>query len=165
MGVHDIAKVSRIAEGRSIQRAITASVIATLKGCPVEKVLRTLWPRDEGAALLFKAAQTPLKASDYIHYDAVGAFRSLAPASAALKLFDASVKVDLTGVTTVSVPRFSLSNKAVFVPEAGPAPALQLAGSGTVVGPARKVLILSAVTRELNEATLRVSAISGHRFR
>jgi hypothetical protein len=153
MGVPDIYKVSRIAEGRSIQRAITASVLATLRKTTPEKILKATWPRDEGALLLFKAAQTPLKASDYVHFDQVGAFRSMAPGSAALKLFDASVKLDLTGLTTVSAPRFALSNKAVFVPEAGPAPALQLVGGGTVVGPAKKVLVLSAVTRELDDAT------------
>jgi hypothetical protein len=154
MGVPDIYNVSRIAEGRSLQRAVTASVLATLRGTTPEKILRQTWPRDEGAMLLVKAPVSPLKAADYVHFDQVGAFRSMAPGSAALKLFDASVKLDLTGLTTLSVPRFSaLTAKPVFIAEAGPAPSLQLVTSGTVLGPAKKILVLSAVTKELDEAT------------
>jgi len=41
----------------------------------------------------------------------------------------------------------------VFVEEGKPAPAVQFTFAGTTLGPVRKVLILSAVTRELNEAT------------
>ena len=41
MGVPDIYRVSRIAEGRSFQRAITASVLATIrKDTTAERVLR-----------------------------------------------------------------------------------------------------------------------------
>jgi len=45
MGVPDIYKVSRIAEGRSLQRAITASVLARIHKTTPEKVLRGAWPR------------------------------------------------------------------------------------------------------------------------
>jgi hypothetical protein len=37
MGVNDIYKVSRLAEARSLQRAITAKVLATLRGVNEER--------------------------------------------------------------------------------------------------------------------------------
>jgi hypothetical protein len=90
MGVPDIYKVSRIAEGRSIQRAITASALATIRKSTPERVLRQTWPRDEGAALLLKAAQHPTSTTD--------------SRSAALRLFD------------IKVPRAaSVPPKPVFV--------------------------------------------------
>ena len=42
------------------------------------------------AALLLKAAQQPTK-TDYISYGQIGAFKSIAPRSAALRLFDIKV--------------------------------------------------------------------------
>jgi hypothetical protein len=153
MGVADVYKVSRIAEGRSIQRAIAASALAVIRKSNSEKVLKQTWPRDEGAALLLKAAQHPTSTTDYIRHDLVGVFRSIAPGSAALKLFDASVKLDLAGVTTIAVPFVAgLPPQPAFVGESAPAPAVQFAAAAAVVGPARKILVLSGVTRELDEA-------------
>jgi hypothetical protein len=93
--VPDIYKVSRIAEGRSLQRAITASVLARIQKTTPEKVLRGAWPRDEGAALILKAPVSPTGTGSFPAHDVVGAFKSLAPGSAALKLFDVCVKLDV----------------------------------------------------------------------
>ena len=40
MGVPDVYRVSRIAEGRSVQRAITARVVAAIRNSEPEKVLK-----------------------------------------------------------------------------------------------------------------------------
>jgi hypothetical protein len=86
--------------------------------------------------------------------DPVGAFRSLAPGSAALRLFDVSEKFDLTGITTIRLPRVAASPvRPVFCGEGAPAPAVQFTTAATTLGLARKILILSGMTRELNEAT------------
>ena len=75
-----------------MQRAITASVMATLRKEPSRaKVLKQTWPRDEHASLLLKAAQQPTRTTDYISYDQIGAFRSIAPGIAALRLSDIKV--------------------------------------------------------------------------
>jgi hypothetical protein len=162
MGVPDIYKVSRLAEGRSLQRAITAEVLAKVREArgetaTPERVLKAAWPRDEQAALYLKAASSPTKTTDYISLDQIGAFRSIAPGSAALKLFDVSVKLDLGGITTLRIPNVtSLSAnaaKAVFVAEGAPAPVVQLPEVATVLGPARKMVVIAGVTRELDEAT------------
>ena len=41
--------MSRIAEGRSFQRAIAASALATVKKITAQRVLKAHWPRDEHA--------------------------------------------------------------------------------------------------------------------
>ena len=64
MGVPDVLKVSRIAEGRSIQRAIAASALAVMKMSSADRVLKQAWPRDEHAALLLKGAVSPTKTTD-----------------------------------------------------------------------------------------------------
>jgi hypothetical protein len=152
--VPDIYKVSRIAEGRSLQRAITASVLAKIQKSTPEKVLRATWPRDDGAALILKGPVSPTGTSNFPAHDVVGAFKSLAPGSAALKLFDVCVKLDLSGLNTIKVPgAATLPAKPVFVGEGAPAPVVQLSMAGTVVGPARTVLVLSGVTEELEAAT------------
>jgi hypothetical protein len=91
MGVPDVYKISRIAEGKSLQRAITASMLATIQCDDPGKVLRRTWPRDQHAELLLKGAVSPTKTTDFISYDQIGAFRSIAPSSAALRLFDIKV--------------------------------------------------------------------------
>jgi hypothetical protein len=48
---------------------------------------------------------------------------------------------------------YALPPAPVFAGEGKPAPPVQFTLSGTTVGPARKILVLSGVTRELNEAT------------
>ena len=91
MGVPDVYKVSRIAEGKT-------SSAPSPQGC---------WPRSETqnrtrcsgepgreieqASLLLKAAQQPTRTTDYISYDQIGAFRSIAPGIAALRLSDIKV--------------------------------------------------------------------------
>ncbi len=62
--------------------------------------------------------------------------------------------LDLTGVTTIRIPSLAaLPVQAIFVAEGSPAPAVQWGFAPTVVGPARKILLLATVTNELNDAT------------
>jgi hypothetical protein len=155
MGVSDVLTVSRIGAARSMRRAVTASVLATIRDEDPAKILRKSWGRDEGALqVLQRAAVAPMDTSAYPHIDAIGPFRSLAPGSAALKLFDESNKLDLTGITTISVPNVAaLPPRPPFVAEGAPAPSVQLALAKTVLGPARKIMILSGLTREVEEAS------------
>jgi hypothetical protein len=72
MGVSDVLSVSRIGQGRSMRRAIAASVIATIRKDSPEKILRRTWGRDEGALQVLKAAQVPTGTGDFPAYDAIG---------------------------------------------------------------------------------------------
>jgi hypothetical protein len=87
-------------------------------------VVKAAWPRDEGALYLLKAAVFASHISGLFQVRAIGTFASLAPGSAGLKLFDASVKLDLAGVNTIKVPCVAaLPPQPVFVEEGKPAPA------------------------------------------
>jgi hypothetical protein len=62
-------------------------------------------------------------------------------------------------MNTIKVPRVAaLPPQPVFVGEGSPAPAVQFTTAATTLGPARKILLLSAVTRELNEASPETAA-------
>jgi hypothetical protein len=157
MGIEDVYRASRMSSALSMRRAIAASALASMRGsADAEEILRRNWPRDEEARLLIRAATTPTTAAanaGVISYDLIASFRSLAPGSAALRLFDASFKVDLTGINTVRLPRVAALNPLpVFVGEGAPAPAVQYTTAATTLGPTRKIMVLSGVTRELNEA-------------
>jgi hypothetical protein len=157
MGAVDVYKVSRIAAARSMQRAITASVLSKVRNVEEALVLRQSFPRDEHAEIILRGAVSPTMASanaGIISADLIGIFRSLAPGSAALRLFDASTKLDLAGINTIRIPHVAtLPKQPIFIGEGQPAPALQFSLAGTTLGPARKIVVLSGVTRELNEAT------------
>src|SRR5262249_22689058 len=47
----DLYSVSRASQARSMQRAIAASVIATIRKDHANKILNRVWPRDEGASV------------------------------------------------------------------------------------------------------------------
>src|SRR5262245_27614718 len=89
---------------RSWTKATTASVLGTITRTQPEKVLKQHWPHDDRAALTLKAATTPMVLADYPGEQPVWDLPVLAPGSAALKLFDASLLIDMTGVATIRVP-------------------------------------------------------------
>jgi hypothetical protein len=149
----EILAVSRLGNARSFTRAVTASVLGVIQEESPEKILRRTWARDEGARqILTRAAVSPTSTATYPSLDVIGSFVSLAPGSAALKLFDQSVKVDLSGITTVSIPHPTGVPAPAFVSEGAPAPVVMFSTAKTTIGPTCKILILSAVTRELEEA-------------
>ena len=96
-------------------------------------------------------APIPIK---YPARDIVKSFRSLAPGGAALTLFQHGLMLDLRGITTIRIPSLvGLPFQPIFIGEGMPAPAVQWTFASTVVGPGRKIVLLSAVTGELNDAT------------
>jgi hypothetical protein len=71
---------------------------------------------------------------------------SLAPISAAATAFRSAMKVDLTGVATVTIPSaFPTVSQVRWVAESNPIPVI----SGSTVGPARKLAVLTVFTSEL----------------
>jgi hypothetical protein len=157
--MQDILKSSRIGEAQSIRRAIAAKAIAIRQRSTPEKILRQNWPRDEGAATILRSAVTPTKLGDYPSTDVIVTLRSLAPGSAALKLFTKSVQIDLKGVNTVRIPNLAaLPVKPVFVAEGAPAPAVQFTTAASTLGPVKKILVLSGVSHELFDASAETAA-------
>jgi hypothetical protein len=141
-------------ERRSWHRAIAAHVLASGGHEDPSKIVKAAWPDDARAIAITRGAVTPNTTASFPTYDAVVAYRSLAPSSAALALFDQAIKLDLDGATTIRIPSFAaMPVQPVFVEEGKPAPNVQWDFAATVLGPARKILMLSAVTAELETAT------------
>jgi hypothetical protein len=87
----------------------------------------------------------------------------VAPSSAAAKLFDRALKVDLSGISQVNVPHVANHPTPLFVGEVAPIPVVQAATGGTVIEPANKLSFIISVTRELDEATPETaSVVLGH---
>jgi hypothetical protein len=141
-------------ERRSWHRGIAARALATLRNDDPARIAKTAWPNDARAQLITRGAVSPTSTANFPANDVVSAFRSIAPGSAALALFDLALKIDMQGVSTVAVPNVaSLPPAPVFVAEGAPGPAVQWTFGKAVLGPVRKILILSAVSGELNDAT------------
>ncbi len=141
-------------ERRSWHRVVAASALAALKRSNPADVLKSAWPTDHRAALILRAAQSPTSTDEFPAFDKTGLFQSLAPSSAALQLFERGLQLDLAGTTTVRIPNFaSLPPAPIFIGEGKPAPNVHWTFEASVLGPARKVLILAAVTGELEAAT------------
>jgi hypothetical protein len=153
----ELRSITRTAEARSLIRAITSAALSTMstRGVSSEKLCRQNWPRDDAAMQILKGAVGPLMTTgSFVVHDPVGMFRSLAPGSAALKLFDVAVKVSLAGVNTVKIPLTSgVPNKPIFIAEGAPAPVVKLALAATTVGPAKKIVVLAAVSQELEDSS------------
>jgi hypothetical protein len=133
-------------------RAITGHALATAQHGDPARIVRSAWP-DDGRAIS-RAAMSQTDTSGFPAYNPVTAYRSIAPDSAALALFDLGMKVDLSGVTSVRIPTVAgLPVLPIFIGEGQPGPAVQWTFGATVVGPAKKILLLSAVSGELENAT------------
>jgi hypothetical protein len=143
----------RQAEARAIHRAVAAIALGAAQKTSPAAVLRAAWPHDDRAALVLRAVSNPIDTTQYPGLDAVTTLPHLAPQSAALKLFAKGAKFDLAGKRTIAVPDIALPPAPVFIAEGAPAPAVQFVLGKTLIGPARKILILSAVSRELEEAS------------
>jgi hypothetical protein len=141
---------------RSLHRAATAIALTTgRKDLNAEQFLRRAWPDDARAGVILRAATTPTSTttSGLPAVTTVALFRSLAPASAALQLFERGMSVDLTGISAVTMPTLAaLPAGAVFVAEGTPAPAIDLSFASISVGPTKKIVVLSAVSEELERS-------------
>jgi hypothetical protein len=151
----DRREAARI-ERRSWSRALASYALSYRDNWTPTQVLRKNWPNDTRASTIIKAAQNPTSTSDFPPHDIVGSFRSLAPGSAAWKLFGlpSALKLTLTGINTVLIPNIAaLPPAPVFVAEGAAAPAVQLNFTESTLGPSRKILVLSAITSELQHAS------------
>jgi hypothetical protein len=143
-------------ERRAWTRAITARVLALAQRGEPTKILRDAWPDDRRAATILRAVSVPTDTSaTAIAPTIVESFRSLAPGSAALNLFaqPAALKVDMTGIAQIKIPHLgSLPPQPIFIAEGAPAPALQLSFAASTLGPVKKILLLAAVSGEIENA-------------
>jgi hypothetical protein len=146
----------RQAERRSFVRALTACVFSPPSSLvsPEQYVAKT-WPDDVQAARITRAVSGPATTTGNaaLQLSIVGLFRSLAPTSAALQLFDRGLSVDLRGLASIRIPSITTAlPTASFIAEGESAPALNLNFTSNQVGPVKKLSIISAVSEELESA-------------
>jgi hypothetical protein len=143
-------------ERRSWSRAIAAQVLAPIHGTSPEQLLRATWPNDTKASVVLRAAVSPTSTGDFPAQDVISAFRSLAPGAAAWKLFahPSAMQLSLDGVHQINIPNLATLPKApIFVAEGAPAPALRWSFMKTPLGPAKKILVMSGISEELEWST------------
>jgi hypothetical protein len=138
---------------RSLNRSITARALAEVSHADAAEVVARAWPHDGKAALLAKAAVSPSSTGNYPTFSVVKTLAALAPESAAVRLFERAVKIDLDGVSSVTMPYAATWPLSGFIGEGAPAPVAQFTTASETVGPARKILVMAAVSGELANAT------------
>ena len=123
-------------------------------------VIETLWPGDRVSPLALRSASAPATTGSaaVLGQQALGSFlNSLASLGAAAKLFADAPKVALGANATVALPtRASAVSDvdAAWVEEAQPASVKQYTtAAGVVLGPVKKLVSITSVTRELSEAS------------
>jgi len=141
------------ADRRSLIRAFTAKALAPAPGEDAGEILRRAWPADREAELILRAAVSPTTTADFPAITTASVLPALAPMSASARLFVRCLQIDLAGISKVRVPYAAVAPQPGFIAEGGSAPVSQFSLAGVEVGPARKILIMAAVTGELEKAT------------
>ncbi|WP_354099347.1 hypothetical protein [Bradyrhizobium sp. S3.9.2] len=108
--------------------------------------------------LELRSAVEPMKAADFSG-DTVAALMTLAPDSALTEILDLAVKIDLTGVSQFSFPLPGSFSNAVFVEEGFPIPVGQGAFEGLLIGPIKKVALISALSNELENYSAPIASV------
>lgn len=138
---------------RSMIRAITGIAFSS-EDRSGEAYVSAAWPNDSLAGIIARTAVPPMAiaSSGLPSIVAVNVLPSIAPQSAAVRLFAKCMRVDLDRKTQVFVPRGVPGVMPIFIGEGMPSPVIKLSFTSGVIGPPRKILVSTAVTRELEEA-------------
>jgi hypothetical protein len=144
----------RNAERRSFVRACAAFVLGARDNRSPDAVLRH-WHDDPMAGRIVKAAQRQTSTEDFPQLQTTAVLPMLSPASASARLLGLATSLDLSGVATVKVPFIGASGLPAvpFVEEGKPAPVVDLSITSATLGPAKKLLIMAALTREVQDAS------------
>lgn len=145
--------------GLVFERAILASVKAAIdpemRGA--EAVARKLWPHDPGPPLLLRAAVSPTSTTTAaaLALDSATDFvGSLQPMSAAARLINLGMRVSLSGINSLSIPRRQGGKAATdvaWIAQGSPIPVKQYALDNVALGPTCKLALEVGLTRELAE--------------
>ena len=133
-----------------MQRMLTAVALADRNP---RAFLQRAWPDDETAALLLRAVSTPTTSTTYPTYTSAATLPASPQRPQPRGSIPRAVQIDLSGIAQVNVPRGATQPQPGFIPEGAAAPLAQFSLAAITVGPAKKILILSALTGELANAT------------
>src|SRR4051794_38471691 len=92
---------------RSLIRAATAIALGAVSLRPATEILAAAWPSDDGAKLVLRGATTPTTTSSAaaLSIDSVAFLVSMAPQSAAARLFERALRIDLSGIHATNIAR------------------------------------------------------------
>jgi hypothetical protein len=142
------------AEARSLWRATAACAKARMTGEREIAYAQRVFGHDDRAIAITKAAVAPHSTSDSasaLSITRVSPLLTIAPQSAAARLFAQCDSFDLTGISTVTVPYPVSFPVGLFVAEGSPIPIPQGVTGNSVLGPTRKLSFICVVSRELDE--------------
>ncbi len=142
---------------RSFTRACTAIALGSKRGASPASVMKT-WADDTRAELILKAVSDPASTTNTtgLSLSSTRVLPMLAPTAASARLLAMATTLDLAGLQSIKIPFIGLAGRVVptpFVAEGDPGSVVDLTISATTLGPTRKLLILSALTREMSEAS------------
>jgi hypothetical protein len=142
---------------RAFWRGLAAQVLAEIFKENPGRVLKHYWPQDTAAdALLTRAAVSPADtttsgwAAAAVGSPLLGPFLAgIAPRSAAARLFQQCVRIELIGRNKANFPRLTTTPAAAFIAEKAPAPVIAGAFDSVDLGPAKKLMLITGITSEL----------------
>jgi hypothetical protein len=154
----DVLGLRRTPSGpsRSWCRALGAIALSQLRKEDARKIVKAAWPGDASAETITRAVVSPTSTSSSGVSDLLASgfgVLSVAPQSAAAKLFAQCVRLNFDGVYQIVVPSATTIAAPAFVAEGSPHPVAQNLFTSVVAGPVHKLLISAVFTRELENAT------------
>jgi hypothetical protein len=139
-----------VAQHRSLVRAATALALGVVSHRPAAEILSRSWPSDRDAELVLRGAVAPTTTSSAsaISIDAVGFLVSMAPQSAAARLFERALRINLAGIHATNIARL-VTPAPGFVAEGAPIAVVQGDADTTPVGPTFKLAFIVGLSAEL----------------
>jgi hypothetical protein len=143
-------------ERRSFVRACTAMLLGTRQGVHPRDIVK-VWDADVRADLILRAASSPTTTTSAaaLGLQSTRVLPMLAPAAASARLLAMATSLDLSGLQSIRLPFIGFAGRPppAFILEGDPGSVVDLTVSSTVLGPTKKLLILSALTREMMETS------------
>jgi hypothetical protein len=150
------------AEAKSLWRATAACALSRNTGERPVAYAQRVFARDDRAIAITRAAVSPHSTTDSasaLSTARVNPLLTIAPQSAAARLFTQCASFDLTGISSVNVPYPASFPVGLFVAEGAPIPVPQGALGSSTVGPTSKLSFICVVSKQLEEATPETASV------
>lgn len=143
---------------RLLPRVVTARLLTlTQPGIDPIAFAKATWPHDRALPAVVRAATGPASTTGWgaevAGSRAVAEFIGSLRASAAARLITEGKTISLQGLQSVLLPRASTNPAPAWVDEGAPIPAGQGVITNVQLGPAKKLALIEAVTRDLTVHT------------
>src|SRR5262245_20540337 len=140
---------------RSVSRALGAIAYSGLRQQDPRTICKTQWPDDASALALVRSTigvtSTASSGVDSLLGHALS-IASVAPQSAASKLFSRCVRLNFEGIHRIGMANATTIPEGGFAGEGSPHVVAEGEFENTIVGPCHKLLVSCVITRELENA-------------